>query len=284
MKKLIVENLKFAHIPGTQTVIDAKEFNYFFGFKMGNGMKKDLESDYNEEWPSYIKPIKIPDFEITTFPITVALYKEFILSGGYMFSDLWSREGNKIRKQRTVSYLRKWWNKNPNHPVTEVCWYEAEAFCNWLCRYHHVPFNTYRLPTEAEWEWVARGPDANYYPWGDKWNDFCCNWVGHPYESTNPEGMFTTGVAKWWKKMNQDALEVWDLSGNVIEWTATLFSNDYYYANESVLNEDLQDWATVTMKGGSYKSSQGEVRAAKRFIDYPGFFGLDVGFRIVRVS
>jgi iron(II)-dependent oxidoreductase len=106
-------------------------------------------------------------------------------------------------------------NQGYYHPVVEVSWYEALAYCQ-----------AYRLalPTEAEWEYAARGPERRIYPWGNEWDPTRCgNSANRPATRTFPVGSFPLG-ASWC-----GALE---MMGNVQEWCQDWFSETYYSVSE----------------------------------------------------
>ncbi len=99
---------------------------------------------------------------------------------------------------------------NPSQPVVGVCWYEAMAYAAWLAAVSGQP---YRLPSEPEWEWAARR-GGRPFPWGDGWDASRLNSL-----EGDDRVMRTTPVGAYPHATTPDG--IYDLSGNVWEWTAT---------------------------------------------------------------
>ena len=167
------------------------------------------------------------------------------------------------------------------HPVVYVSSLDAIKFCNWLSTRER---RKYRLPTEAEWEYAAKGSDNRKFPWGnqdgrgdlanfaDKNTVFA--WSDHEidcgYAESSPVGAFPLGASPF---------GIEDMAGNVWEWCL-----DYYEAYRSgpkVNPRGPTIGAKRVHRGGSWKSRFSSLRTTVRGSNVPGFSCNDLGFRIV---
>ena len=271
-------------IPGTQTVRDSGRFPEFTGLRLGNGAKLDYEARDNENLPADAAPLEVADFELAAYPVTVAQFEPFVEQGGYREKRYWSEDGWRWRAEENQSEPWLWndpvWTL-PNQPVVGVCWYEAEAYCHWLNEQWHQPPGTLRLPTEAEWEWAARGPEGRRYPWGDEWEAWRCNDSESGLDHTSAVGCFPGGAADWWRVMTGNDGRVQDLAGNVWEWTASAYTEYYSKYNQSVMNADSGGGPRV-LRGGSWYNVPKGLRSAARLRSDPRTRFNYIGFRLAR--
>jgi formylglycine-generating enzyme required for sulfatase activity len=155
--------------------------------------------------------------------------------------------------------------------VINVSWDDAQAYCRWLSEELGA---TVRLPTEAEWERAARGTDGREWPWG---NTFDSNRANTDHDrgdwTTTPVGMYPLGAS----------LEgVLDMAGNVWEWTATKWLENYEnYATLVDNNPNADASARRVVRGGAWLDDQFNVRAAYRGRFAPDSRDLRLGFRVV---
>jgi len=203
-------------------------------------------------------------------------------------------------EQRSRPY---WWDHPrwglDNRPVVGITWYEAVAYCTWLTeQLRRAPCSLriwrdgkpttlnvepgtliVRLPTEAEWEKAARGPDGRRWPWGEEWLEGWANTMEAGIGETCAVGCFPAGASPY---------GVCDAAGNVWEWTSSrwgrssIYRPDYGYpydptdGREDPTGSDLR-----VVRGGSWFYLQRNARCAFRNWNFPGNWIIDLGFRVV---
>ena len=209
-------------------------------FMMGGSIEQGKDKDDCEK---PVHEVKLDNVAISEAPITVAQYREFCAITGRSFP----KEPN--------------WGWHDNHPIVNVSWYDAKDFAEWKgCR----------LPTEAEWEFAARGGNlSKHYKYsGGNIIDEVAWYEGN----TNKEG--TRPVRT--KKANE--LGLYDMSGNVYEWCAD-WKDDY--KDEIQKNPKGPEFGFIKVgRGGSWHSPSKNLRVSNRDDDPPEFYSHNVGFRI----
>lgn len=191
-----------------------------------------------------------------------------------------------------------------DYPVVGVSWPQAKAFCNWRTnlksfvskRTKETPAHDFRLPTETEWEMAARGGLRNsLYPWGGYYTRntegcFIANFkpLRGNYVSDSP----TTTTAMKTGEFDPNPFGLYDMAGNVAEWTSTAF----YEAGYDLINDlnpelqydakpdDPQVLKRKVVRGGSWKDMAYFIRTSTRSFEYQDTVKSYIGFRCVRSS
>lgn len=202
-------------------------------------------------------------FWIDRYEVTNAAFQAFVDDGGYENEAYWSEDGWDWLTRRAPDELPvECAEPVADHPRVCVTWYEAQAYARW---------RDGRLPTEAEWEYAARGPESRVYPWGDQWDAARANVVDSP--GLVAVGSYPGGVS-W--------VEAHDMSGNAMEWVQDWWSRDYYEQSPRVDPTGPESGYVKVEKGGWWGSNPYVARPAYRhFEDPPDYQDHHIGFRIV---
>tara|TARA_R110000868_G_scaffold73505_1_gene213094 strand:- start:3245 stop:4663 length:1419 start_codon:yes stop_codon:yes gene_type:complete len=283
-------------------MIDARQLNYaFFWINKQKAAQKSnrVEFDHNDSdqdgeyfsYRDYIKDSKeISDrssfFEggvVNVYPDTLCWIHDFTYSYNDPMHD---------------KYF--WHPAYDDYPVVGVSWYQARAFCNWRTKYRndylkasgYFTEQEFRLPTEAEWEYAARGgQELNPYPWGGPYamNSSGCylaNFKPLRGNVTADGGIYTVKVTAY----APNDYDLYNMSGNVAEWTNTAFeAASYYYVSDISANFEYNaregDEPTLTRKvtrGGSWKDVAYYLQVSTRDYEYADTAKSYVGFRTVQ--
>jgi len=166
-----------------------------------------------------------------------------------------------------------------NYPVIEISWYGAKAYCDWIVA---------RLPTEAEWEYAAKGTSNNMYPWGNEFNGILVNYRDSTFnfDTMGKDTSYSDGHSQWAPVGSYPSGASWcgvlDIAGNVHEWVNDWYSNDYY-SNCIKENPIGPENGTLKIgKGGSWYDPSWHVRCSYRKMLTPSSARMHwIGFRCV---
>lgn len=207
---------------------------------------------------------------------------------------------NDFANAQQEQYMRLYFS-SPNYndyPVVGVTWEQAEAFCAWRTEYLMKGLGAqaryiqrYRLPTEIEWEYAARGREGNPYPWqGDEAKNqdgcFYANFKPDRGNYTEDGNLITSKAGIYGANSNG----LYDMAGNVAEWTNTVYTEAGVNAmadlnpelNYRAAKEDPYMLKRKSVRGGSWKDPMSMIRSAWRSWEYQNQPRCYIGFRCVR--
>jgi formylglycine-generating enzyme required for sulfatase activity len=241
-------------------------------FRMGS-----LENEGHEnERPQH--EVALPAFYMARYPVTVQQLSAFVTDSSH-----------ELRDPRALGGFS-------NHPAVLVTWFEALAYCRWLCGKlkeeaaerlaeggpRAEPWELWEglasgclvvtLPSEAEWEKAARGADGRSYPWGEDFDGERANVAESGVGEVSAVGCFRGGVSPWGCE---------EMSGNAWEWTRSLYNAYPYVSGDG--REDIEASSVIlrVVRGGSYFVDPRRARCASRARPVPDYRNDFIGFRVV---
>jgi sulfatase modifying factor 1 len=256
--------------------------------------------DRKDETPRHAVKLTM-GFWIGATEVTVGAFQKFVAETGRRTTaelDGWSPffDGRKLARQAGMSWRSPGFEQNARHPVTVVSWYDAEAYCAWAGG---------RLPTEAEWEYAARGgQEGEMYVWGNG----VLPLVGGVRQANVADESAKRAYATWTTvpgyddgytytapvgKFAPNAFGLFDMEGNVAEWCSDWYDDGAYTAGgtaslgpqggDSVANPKgpaLGEHRVV--RGGSWVDDASFLRTSRRYWDPPATHMSFMGFRCAR--
>ena len=219
-------------------------------FSMGGN---DLSAEPDEK---PLHTVNLDAYYIDKFEVTNAAYIACVEDAGACKPPVQKDSFTRSKYYGVVEYN--------DYPVVYVNWNMAKAYCEWRGA---------RLPTEAEWEKAARGSDdGRNYPWGS--GDDCqkANYSG-------PGGCYggTTTVGSY--EVGKSPYEVYDMAGNVWEWVADWYSENYYQASPGNNPTGPDSGQSRVLRGGSWTRQEFDIRVSNRNKFAPTYNNFDIGFR-----
>jgi formylglycine-generating enzyme required for sulfatase activity len=234
--------------------------------------------------------VTIAAFAIGRTEITRGQFAEMVKKNNYTTGNkCWTLEGGKYEDRKGRGWRDPAYKQDDKHPVTCVNWDDAQVYANWLSAKAH---KQYRLPTEAEWEYAARGNTVTARYWGENPDEACAyanaadktaqtqtpgseHWTVHNctdgFAFTAPVGSF-----------KPNAFGLYDMLGNVWEWTEDSYHDSYKDA--PIDGSAWQgDGAKRVIRGGSWYDAPQYVRSAGRDQAVQERRYNNFGFRVVRV-
>lgn len=252
----------------------------------------DIDSIEAPDWVRRMLPSEQPQHRVTLsrgywidkYELSNAAFARFVEAAGYDNPAFWSEAGwqwlqaARGEKELPVECV----DPLPNNPRVCVTWYEAEAYATWRGA---------RLPTEAEWEYAARGPESLIYPWGNDFHSENANILtdtelersngfstGGESNNDNPTGLKPIDSYPY----GQSWIGAYNLSGNAMEWVQDWLNVDYYALRETPDPQGPPAGQIKIEKGGWWGSNSAVARSAyHHFEDPPTYQDHHIGFRLV---
>ena len=252
-------------------------------FKMGfnsSDIEWGLSNGSKEEWENWSTPLhKVRfdyDFSIGKYEVTLGQFKQFVSSTGYdMGNRCITYEDGEWDWRDNVSYLNPVFSQSDTSPVVCVSWDDAISYIDWVNKELGLrdSLYRYRLASESEWEFAARGGSSTRFYWGDS-DDGASRYAWYGKNS----GGKTHAVGQ--KEPNNYGL--YDMSGNVWEWVSDCWNESYSGAPSDGSSWEDGNCKRRVLRGGSWSGLSNLIRSALRSRYYTDYRFINVGFRLLR--
>lgn len=318
-EQLAIESVNKNHPVEGYKMLDADQMNYYYEFfdhtqaALRKNRLNPAERNLNTDMPVNMDEVVMiskdtayidEDGRIVNQTITRPLSNLFDFQNSYIINiypdtTCWV---NDFQNAYNEPYMKLYFS-HPSYneyPVVGVNWEQANAFCAWRTNYLLIGLRgaaryiqRYRLPSEVEWEFAARGPEGNIYPWkeAETKSDKGCfygNFKPDKGDYTKDGNLIATRVGAYSPNSNG----LYDMAGNVAEWTSTVYTEagvlsmndlnpDLIY---NAAKEDPYMMKKKTVRGGSWKDVAAFIRSDARTYEYQNVGRSYIGFRCVRTQ
>ncbi len=248
-------------------------------FMMGSPANEERWPDYDgREEPQHEVTIAKP-LAVGRYAITVEEFTTFIDETGHdMPDEMYTYENNKWESRKGKSYRNPGFEQTVRHPVIGVNWIDAQAYIKWL---NEQTGKTYRLLSEAEWEYACRAGSATPFWWGTEISTDQANYNGNYVYGDGVKGEYREKTVA----VDSFAPNPWGLyqvHGNVWEWV-----EDHWHENYEGAPIDGSVWqggdaSYCVLRGGSWNGNPRDLRSAYRLRNQPGNRVIAFGFRLAR--
>lgn len=247
---------------------------------------------YDAEGPQH--EVEITGFYMGVYEVTIGQFKHFVAAAGYRTEAEKDRKGghgynkaiNNFQQKPEFTWKNSGWAATDNHPVVNVTWNDAKAFCAWLSKREN---KTYGLPSEAQWEYACRAGTATAFYSGDDPETLAQ--VGNVPDGTAkakfPEWTLTIKAADGYVftapvgQFRKNAFGLFDMHGNVGEWCEDTYDPKYYEKSPKRDPLNTAPGNLIVIRGGAWGLDVGDCRSARRNCHVRGWWDLDFGFRVV---
>lgn len=257
------KNITRSYVPG-ETFKDCDDCPEMVVVPPGSFMMGSPESEKKRETnEGPVHKVTIAKkFAVGKFEITRAQFATFVNETGYDFGNhCWTLEKEKFRNRKERSYKNPGFSQDDTHPVVCVNWYDAKAYIKWLIR---NTGKSYRLLTEAEWEYIARANTQTPFFWGNSLSTNQANYDGnHTYNgSLGINRKKTVSV----NSFGANNFGLFNVHGNIYEWVEDCWHENY---EEAPSNGKAWvkggDCTKHVLRGGSFSDVAYTLRSASRF-------------------
>jgi len=289
LKMMLIPSGKFMMGSGESPEATAAFFKKTYGLSLGPLLFKMMEHPQH--------PVRITKpFYLGIYHVTRGQFRQFVKDTGYITdaekgakrgADGWNPDEKRFSFNEKYSWRNAGFEQTDEHPVVNVSWNDAVAFCKWLSR---KGGRTCRLPTEAEWEYACRAGTTTRYFSGDDPETLAK--VGNVADATFVKAklpdsedaikasdgyVYTSPVGSF----KANAFGLYDMHGNAWQWCADWYDEKYYAQSAGDEPTGPDSGIVRAVRGGSWHEGAAGTRSAVRFYFGPDRRNASVGFRVV---